>query len=454
MMSGGGGGGGGSSCFEATNQPSACGAAAPLRISARTSINAASRPSSQSASSAATSGSTNYWWRSSPQFATMVDALPPAYNFEIDKTLARVNKDKAKRIALQLPEGLAMFALTLADLVETFGGPQVEFAIVLGDVAYGACCVDDLNAKALGADLLVHYGHSCLVPVDCTVIPVMYVFVTIAVDVEHLVESIKLTSPVIGPSTRWALAGTVQFTHALPAARALLAAEETEDGQKAYPCMCDRRGAVPQAKPLSPGEVLGCTAPSVPNLDAFVFVADGRFHMEAMMMANPNATAFRYDPYVKEMVREEYDHTGMRQSRRHAVEEARGRLERGGTAVALFGTLGRQGNPRLVKHVVERIEEESSRARVVLMAELRPDRLKALGADVYVQVACPRLSIDWGDEVGDAPLLTPYEVEVARGHVNAWWGESPRAYPMDYYAKDAGPWGSSSAVKGGRLNAF
>ena len=34
--------------------------------------------------------------------------------------------------------------------------------IVMGDVTYGACCVDDFTAKALGADLLVHYGHSCL----------------------------------------------------------------------------------------------------------------------------------------------------------------------------------------------------------------------------------------------------------------------------------------------------
>ena len=32
----------------------------------------------------------------------------------------------------------------------------------MGDVTYGACCVDDFTAKALGCDLMVHYGHSCL----------------------------------------------------------------------------------------------------------------------------------------------------------------------------------------------------------------------------------------------------------------------------------------------------
>jgi 2-(3-amino-3-carboxypropyl)histidine synthase len=79
--------------------------------------------------------------------------------------------------------------------------------VILGDVTYGACCVDDLTAKALGADLLVHYGHSCLglflvhtvcnsltsitVPIDSTSIKMLYVFVDIQIDTQHLVETLK-----------------------------------------------------------------------------------------------------------------------------------------------------------------------------------------------------------------------------------------------------------------------
>jgi 2-(3-amino-3-carboxypropyl)histidine synthase len=70
--------------------------------------------------------------------------------------------------------------------------------------------------------------------------------------------------------------------------------------------------AVPQSRPLSPGEVLGCTAPRLADRDAFVcvlalasrdagligacgnsFVGDGRFHLEAMMIANPDLRAYR-----------------------------------------------------------------------------------------------------------------------------------------------------------------
>lgn len=50
-----------------------------------------------------------------------------------------------------------------------------------------------------------------------------------------------------------------------------------------------------QAAPLSPGEVLGCTAPVLaPHAaDVLVFVADGRFHLEAIMIANPWLPAYR-----------------------------------------------------------------------------------------------------------------------------------------------------------------
>ena len=62
----------------------------------------------------------------------------------------------------------------------------------MGDVTYGACCVDDFSAAALGADFLVHYGHSCLVPVDVTSdLPCIYVFVDIQIDADHLVETIR-----------------------------------------------------------------------------------------------------------------------------------------------------------------------------------------------------------------------------------------------------------------------
>eukprot|EP00897_Mesotaenium_endlicherianum_P004534 jgi/Mesen1/4108/ME000216S03364 len=337
-----------------------------------------------------------------PALRAAMDVLPRNYNFEIHKTVWRVKQAGARRVALQFPEGLLMYACTIADILETFAG--VEECMVLGDVTYGACCVDDFSAAALGADFLVHYGHSCLVPVDVTAMPCLYVFVDIGIDLETLVSAIQHN---FSPSQSMVLAGTIQFAAAIQQAKAALGAT--------FPSL-----KVPQAKPLSPGEVLGCTAPVLPpgSADVIVFVADGRFHLEAIMIANPTVPAFRYDPYACTLTREIYDQGGMRRARRKAVQQAQAARNWG----VVLGTLGRQGNPRILDHVSERLAARGRHFTIFLVSELSPSKAAAVGGSVeaWVQIACPRLSIDWG-EAFPKPLLTPYELEVALGFVEPWW---------------------------------
>ena len=81
------------------------------------------------------------------------DCLPKNYSFELGKTVWRIQQARATRVALQFPEGLLMFSCVIADIVTRFTGAE---CIILGDVTYGACCIDDLGASALGADFLVH----------------------------------------------------------------------------------------------------------------------------------------------------------------------------------------------------------------------------------------------------------------------------------------------------------
>ena len=97
-------------------------------------------------------------------------------------------KQRAQRHAQPSSQG----AVALTGVPCSFAG--VEHCFILGDVTYGACCIDDFSAAALGADFLVHYGHSCLVPVDATKVPCMYIFVDIKMDTEHLIESIRQAS--------------------------------------------------------------------------------------------------------------------------------------------------------------------------------------------------------------------------------------------------------------------
>ncbi|XP_055529860.1 2-(3-amino-3-carboxypropyl)histidine synthase subunit 1 [Wyeomyia smithii] len=379
-----------------------------------------------------------------PELNAAISVLPANYNFEFHKTIWRIREMKAKRVALQLPEGLLMFSLVISDIIERFTDADT---IVMGDVTYGACCVDDYTAKALGAELLVHYGHSCLIPVDQTVgIKVLYVFVDVKIDALHFIESVKVNFP---KERKLALVSTIQFVATLHAV-----AKELRDLH--YDVM------IPQFKPLSPGEVLGCTAPRITDERALIYLGDGRFHLEAAMISNPMLAAYKYDPYEKKFTKEYYDHAEMRKNRKQAIDVGRNAQKFG----LILGTLGRQGSTKVMAHLQKRLKYHNRQAVIILLSEIFPSKLELFkDVDAFVQVACPRLSIDWGTAF-PKPLLTPYELSVALG--DAQWKldndhgllsnsikepESLKenslsathtlseAYPMDFYAnKSLGEW--------------
>lgn len=383
-----------------------------------------------------------------------------------------------------------MFAPLISDILTQFC-PGTD-TLIMGDVTYGACCIDDYTARALGCDLLVHYGHSCLVPVDTTKgIKTLYVFVTIGIDVEHLIATVERN---FQSGKRIALVGTIQFNSTLHAIVPRLRSLGYDP-------------ILPRSAPLSAGEILGCTAPSltasslVPSkpaptstttptttssnpatdADLILYVGDGRFHLESILIASPTLRShtYRYDPYARRLTHETYEHTEMHSLRRSAIRAARLTTTPSRqssttyppvprTWALILGTLGRQGNP----HTLELIKAHLTHMQVpwitLLLSEVTPQKLALMSADVgvWVQIACPRLSIDWGYAF-ERPLLSPYEACVALDiKEGGGWGavdeedgvvtddigagirkeneeklkvkmeEEVGLYPMDFYAKE------------------
>ncbi|KAI8070995.1 putative diphthamide synthesis protein-domain-containing protein [Gongronella butleri] len=342
-----------------------------------------------------------------------IEQLPSNYKFEIHKTVWRIKKAKAKRVAIQMPEGLMMFACTIADIIELFC--QAE-TLIMGDVTYGACCIDDYTARALGCDFLVHYGHSCLIPVDVTSINTLYVFVEIGIDNQHFINTVRKN---FEPGKRLALVCVIQFAAALQAARDALQGDYIVQ--------------IPQAKPLSPGELLGCTSPKLADTDAIIYIGDGRFHLESIMIHNPDIPAFQYNPYDKKFSRERYDHLEMQSLRKHAIQVGQQAKKYG----LILGTLGRQGKPQVMEYLESCIREQGKECVLVLLSEIFPSKLAQFeDVDAWIQIACPRLSIDWGYAF-PKPLLSPYEAAIALGKSQMW----SDVYPMDFYANDSlGAW--------------
>ncbi|RFU25725.1 hypothetical protein B7463_g10610, partial [Scytalidium lignicola] len=352
-----------------------------------------------------------------PAINAAIALLPSNYSFEIHKTIHRIRTNGSKKVALQMPEGLLLFATTISDILTQFC-PGIE-TLIMGDVTYGACCIDDYTARALGCDLLIHYAHSCLIPVDVTTIKTLYVFVDISIDTAHLLATLERN---FTSGKTIAMVGTIQFNATLHGVRAPL----EKAGYKII---------IPQIAPLSKGEILGCTSPrlaSTDGVDIILYLGDGRFHLESAMIHNPDIPAYRYDPYSRKLTRETYDHNEMQTLRRNAINSAKTAKKWG----LILGSLGRQGNPHTLTMIEKKLEDQGIPYINLLLSEIFPGKLGMMDdVHCWVQVACPRLSIDWGYAF-PRPLLTPYEALIALGAREDWAKGNDGVYPMDYYGKE------------------
>ncbi|KAL6929970.1 Diphthamide biosynthesis protein 1 [Hanseniaspora valbyensis] len=353
-----------------------------------------------------------------------IKLLPSNYNFEIHKTIYNLNKHKVKRAALQFPEGLLIYSLIISDILQQFVDYEGLETVVMGDVSYGACCIDDFTARSLDCDIIIHYAHSCLVPIDVTTIKVLYVFVTIQIDEVHLVKTLIKN---FEKGVRLATVSTIQFNPALHSIKEKLLEN-------------DIHIITPQIKPLSKGEILGCTSKKLqpdldPNdkVDYILYIGDGRFHLESMMIHNPDLVAYKYDPYNRQFTIEEYDQKQLVDIRTDAIEKAKSAKTFG----LVLGALGRQGNVNTLENLEALIKSNGHKVYKIVLSEIFPLKLAEFEEiDCFVQVACPRLSIDWGYAF-NKPLLTPYECNVLFGlEKSLTKNDSKETYPMDYYETD------------------
>ena len=77
---------------------------------------------------------------------------------------------------------------------------------------------------------MVHYGHSCLIPIDRTAgIKMLYVFVDIKIDSKHFIDTARLNfldADDFPTKPRLVLVGTVQFVATLHSVAQQLKKEE------------------------------------------------------------------------------------------------------------------------------------------------------------------------------------------------------------------------------------
>jgi len=321
------------------------------------------------------------------------------FDFEEERMKQEILKLRAKRVLLQLPEGLKPDALRLAKIVEKTGA----LAIISADPCYGACDLATAEAESLGADLIVHFGHARLVRYER--VPTIYIEARASVNVEEAVEK---ALPLLKKWRRIGLTTTVQHVQTLDIVRELL----VKDGKTV---------AIGDAGRLSyAGQVLGCdysNAKSVAkNVDAFLFVGGGKFHalgvalstMKPTVVADPyEGRGFSVDDEAQKIVRQRWA----------SIEQA---SEAKSFAVVVGLKLGQKRLEQALQ-IKQKLEEKGKSVCLLAANEIVPEVINEFPwVEAYVNTACPRVSLDDASRFRK-PVLTVDEALVVVGDLS--WEE-------------------------------
>ncbi len=291
------------------------------------------------------------------------------------------------RILLQVPEGLKTKATEMAAKLEKEGNEVV----ISSEPCYGACDIKVDEAKRLGCQKIVHYGHTRFVETD---FPVEYVEHREKVDVVPILEK---NHTVLQGFKRIGLVSSLQFIDALKPAKEFL----DKNGHKTI------IGEVKSSKKLYPGQILGCdvsAAKRVENdVDAFLFLGCGKFHPLGLSLKG-GKPIFSLD-FERGTVGK-IDDTLFRKQKAVAIALAKDAKTFG----ILVSTKIGQSNIDLAKSVKRKLSANGKEAFILAMDEIRPEKLMGIKADAWVCTACPRIAIENRADF-KGPILNPDELD-------------------------------------------
>ena len=296
-----------------------------------------------------------------------------SHNLEERRLKEEIKKRQAKRVLLQLPEGLKPEGPRLASIAEEAGA----VAIVSADPCYGACDLALPDAESLGVDLIVHYGHTAMTKQEP--IPTIYIEARAKADVKEAVEK---AIPHLKNWKNIGLVTTVQHIHKLEEAKELL----LRAGKRV---MVGDAGHMKYA-----GQVIGCdfsNARSVSkDVEVFLFVGGGRFHAIGVALATGKPTIIA-DPYEKRAFPIHGEAKTILKQRWASICEAK-EAER---LAILIGLKSGQKRLREAVELKEKLEKVGKRATLLSIREITPEMLMQFpDIDAFINTACPRISLD------------------------------------------------------------
>eukprot|EP01114_Cavostelium_apophysatum_P022084 TRINITY_DN7873_c0_g1_i2.p1 TRINITY_DN7873_c0_g1~~TRINITY_DN7873_c0_g1_i2.p1 ORF type:complete len:537 (-),score=126.61 TRINITY_DN7873_c0_g1_i2:561-2171(-) len=375
--------------------------------------------------------------------------------FDIASTVDLINQNDFKSIALQFPDELLEASSKVSSLLRNHTGRAL---FVLGDTSYGSCCVDEVAAEHIKADVIVHYGRACLSKTSR--LPVIYVFgrspvhsddcfaklcsqfpdkdakVLIFYDLSysHVIETISAKASSAG--YRNFITTKIQKGLHQPASSGSVAPPNQPDG------CCG--GSDPQCNQPSSGEAKAACesqvkedSPSEDGLQRFggrsyclaqgsdikdyaiFYIGEEGPTLTNLMMNFGQNKFYTYNPTTSEFRQETLNVNRALMKRYYVVQQAKDAEVFG----IVVGTLGVARYLDIIEHLKEIIRASDKRFYTFVVGKLNVPKLANFQEiDAFVMVACPENTLIDSKEFLK-PIATPFEMEIAHVRGKEWTGE-------------------------------
>jgi len=298
------------------------------------------------------------------------------------KIFEEIQKRKPVSVALNGPDGiLPKVQETATKIMKRFGVP----AYVLADTTWGTCDLNSNGAKVLGAEVLFNIGHS----INIETFDGNVVLIDAFDDITFDKVSRKCIEILKGKTV--SLITDSQHLNQIDIVKEIL----TQGKIKVL--IGKGKGQ------LNDGQVFGCefypATETAPVVDANVFLGQSNFHAAGIALAT-NKPTYVLDPYFNE-VREVSEFAQKLQKKAtlaiYKAAEAK-------TFGIIVGLKEGQLSKTFALKFKRELEKEGKEVQLFALTDITNERLMNLkGIDAFIQVACPRISID---NQFDKPVLS------------------------------------------------
>lgn len=314
------------------------------------------------------------------------------FNYEeFDEVLQELKQNDYDKVGLQGPDGIKP---QLIDYADQLRDNDIE-PVIIGASTFGACGIADEKAERMGADALVHVGHTRFLHPERADMDDLSVYYLPYREDRDLMGVLKDHHDDI-EEEELGLVGVTQYMDRAEQAREFLEDQghEVVDGTTGL-------------RTTEKGQVLGCDAGAAHNIshkvEAFVFLGSGEFHPS--QVSETGKKVYVVDPYERKIWVEPPNSLGDEMQAEHArVLKYKDREKWGIITSSKKG----QNYMQAVGIAKDKLEEHGKDVYVFVEDRIFEADYKGYGIDIYVNCACPRMTKDFQD----LAFVSPKALEV------------------------------------------